>query len=53
MSDRGDGNKATDLRARIDKRVNEALEAEYARERRHPGRRPVRLYWTRGSTRLS
>ena len=39
MSDRGDIDEAADLQARVDRRVTEALEAEYRREREHPGRR--------------
>lgn len=42
MSDRGDIDEAADLQARVDRRVTEALEAEYKREREHPGRRPPR-----------
>ena len=47
MNDGGDLGEAADLQARVDRRVTEALEAEYKREREHPGRRPPRSPFAR------
>ena len=53
MSDRVNGDKADDLQAKVDKRVSEALEAEYKREREEPRHGPLPSYLRRRSVEVS
>jgi len=47
VSDRGDIDEAADLQARVDRRVTEALEAEYKREREHGRHSPLTSFLRR------